>query len=1372
MNIFIAGTAHFCAVSGRSSVVKRQLPFDINKDKTTTDCLAIVQFRWEKRKTTTLTEDVIFGAPSLSGLQFPLLNTIYQPYPMRSIMGDLRCADPSDILDLLPLLYFSKVDLEDDLLNVSLPYDVAYMLRENLHFLTQLRQLNLLDLWSSVKSEESSCSGVNVSTMEYEAQNVAGKAKLFFRLLYHLLYTHASQPCFSQPCVDLLQLEPFEFELIAFMCSTVYGIPDFPILPAFVCGYISHANHTNFHLLKRLFRNIPFEWFTVWNWLIRLSEQLSLGVTVPEILHSCGTSSSADEPGFLFSLSTELDRNLLLHRIEGTIRSLLLVCPNYTRMVIERCLSIHCFPGLVVDALFFLDKSDDNSLLIYLKRMLLDSGTRTRSWISGYLKRQMGADGHLEMFSQYFIKSSASLIPNDPSIPLTNDVILKALLLLRVLAAMRGFVNYIFPPTLSSQLLTLLTHKTVDSERGSQYITYSLAFLIGLRSSLQVPQDVIVRTGSSSDIENQIVVWLQGLINRQTHVPPAGLSNEQHSIILNTPNNRPYAETLLLLAILFHTNQPGPITDLISNLLGLRIPSLGRTVNGWRKIFLQSVFTESMIASQVARVPITPLLNRSLSTHLPIQCALQLLKSHAFAKNKLEIKDWLVGQIRQSVRPMHPLLPDLVEAHIVHSFGTSSTPGCISEPSALISERELIAQIQNGAKYPLAQLCSPSLDMTCKDSTPPTDSTQVDFTAELLFLYYALYVYDYQIASRLLSNRHCLPGEAPCVYSDQLWDCIPITYLLRHARSNVTDYGPLYPRLLQLVTNHFPNLTVGELMIQDELLLDPIWCPQVKRFSAPAQQSVPDELTIDSTQLHCATNTINICSPTELDEAFEAVLTHIIPLCESGEDQRPSQAILTRTSVHHLIRLIQRLSQAVEQLSVDCLLPFGPVLGHQCPRLLLAANKHPLFTTNRRFVCRLEYLWCRLHLVMPRKLELLTVNALLDGVNSKKPSCSSLRCIRSVKKLTGADIRIDPVESLMNTVDRGVFRCPPVLRMFLRILESNLLASRSYWGHRLLERVVNLPASTGAPFGSVTNTVTLPSVQSGNNSESALDSSLPNLPTTTSFVNAAASARTIAPVSDEECEVLCSNMLLTQNATVVQLLLEHCLPRKEESTLRSQISVLREVQNIVCTYVHSMFIAEPALAEVIVWQTFPHSLLPISTQAIPSLHICLDSVLHVYRLSGDYAKMVFCLDLVSHLSLHYNIQSAFERAAFMIDSLFHLLSSVVCADDRPDLLQACLPAFLRLGGAFPSLAPVIVRLLLTVGTLISSVLPDEARDRLRLRTSDEKRPEPATWTAATYDLPLLDRSMLCLEHVMWTFDKLIHRCSAQRYLYYPPELTC
>ncbi|KAA3679546.1 uncharacterized protein DEA37_0008299, partial [Paragonimus westermani] len=170
----------------------------------------------------------------------------------------------------------------------------------------------------------------------------------------------------------------------------------------------------------------------------------------------------------------------------------------------------------------------------------------------------------------------------------------------------------------------------------------------------------------------------------------------------------------------------------------------------------------------------------------------------------------------------------------------------------------------------------------------------------------------------------------------------------------------------------------------------------------------------------------------------------------------------------------------------------------------------------------------------------------------------------------------------------------------------------------------------------------------------------------------------------------------------------------------SEVSVLREIRNILCTYIHYMFIAEPALAEVIVWQTYPRTLLPVSTQAIPSLHICLDNVINVFRLCGDYDKMVFCLDLVSHLSLHYNIQSALERAAFIIDSLFHLLTAVVCVDDRPDLLQACLPGLLRLGGAFPSLAPTISRLLLTVGALIASTLSANARTLLQLSSCLKK----------------------------------------------------
>ncbi|TPP64094.1 hypothetical protein FGIG_05812 [Fasciola gigantica] len=363
-------------------------------------------------------------------------------------------------------------------------------------------------------------------------------------------------------------------------------------------------------------------------------------------------------------------------------------------------------------------------------------------------------------------------------------------------------------------------------------------------------------------------------------------------------------------------------------------------------------------------------------------------------------------------------------------------------------------------------------------------------------------------------------------------------------------------------------------------------------------------------------------------------------------------------------------------------------------------------------------------------------------------------------------------------------RCPSLLRILLRILESSLLASRSHWTHRLVERIVIPPsagnrstttAGSASATSTTANSVTLthlPSVPVRTGAWSSVvtatngSDTLSEGPATAQSGNPQTTGTTL---SDEECERLCSTMLLTQNATVVHLLLEHCLPTEAERDRASEITVLREVRNIICTYIHYMFIAEPALADVIVWQTYPRSLLAVSAQAIPSLHICLDSVVNVFRLSGDYAKMIFCLDLVSHLSLHYNIQSALERAAFMIDSFYHILTAVVSTDERPDLFQACLPALVRLGEAFPSLAPVIVRLILAVGAQIGNILPEATRTTLRLSLLGDRDSDLIEWTDETLALPLRERSAICLRQAMITFDKIVRRSSAQRFLYYPPE---
>ncbi|KAJ8939398.1 hypothetical protein NQ314_011144 [Rhamnusium bicolor] len=49
---------------------------------------------------------------------------------------------------------------------------------------------------------------------------------------------------------------------------------------------------------------------------------------------------------------------------------------------------------------------------------------------------------------------------------------------------------------------------------------------------------------------------------------------------------------------------------------------------------------------------------------LPIHCIHQLLKSRAFAKHNVNIKNWIYKQICTSVSPLHPVLPMLVEVYV------------------------------------------------------------------------------------------------------------------------------------------------------------------------------------------------------------------------------------------------------------------------------------------------------------------------------------------------------------------------------------------------------------------------------------------------------------------------------------------------------------------------------------------------------------------------------------------------------------------------------------------------------------------------------------------------------------------------------------
>ncbi|CAH8511871.1 unnamed protein product [Schistosoma turkestanicum] len=1441
----------------------------------------------------------------------------------KSLTCDFDDIKSEEVLVLSPILYQSG-DLRQCVSELSMTPDRYHIISNLINILDSFRSLRLSVLWEETCSEYSlSYTSFPSLTLNYESQNALGRLKTLMLLIVHLCKDKPDSKCTSEGCCELIETEALETEVSIILCFIFHGLSNYHLLGKFFCGYLAHCNNPNHTILMRLAVNLPSDWWPIVHELWKLGKS----ITSKSCNHS-GDSQNKEWSQRLLDSDSDVGANLdpfsLSCRVQMVLFYLVKLNPRDAITVIENCIATRQFPGLVLDLLFGLI-NEDGYILNFLRRILLDSGRDIRFWMSSFLKLP-SSSWYLDKLSHHFINVTSSLTPRDSTIPLDDSMILTALTLLRVLAAFRGFVNYNFPPELSQKLLVLLTHRTIVSERGLQYISYSLAFMIGLRSSLAtvIPSDTngVMHNNScipvtTTDIEHTIVDWLQRLIDEQDIFNSLAQSSSSSLSYLRSFNQFPktssYIEPLLLLVILFHTNQPGPITELISNLLGLRIPSLGRTINGWRKLFFQTVFTENMIANQVARIPITPKLSRHLVGHLPTQCMLQLLKSHAFAKNKLHTKKWIIGQIRESVRPIHPLLPELLEAHVTHSFGSISnsslsmnndvpsiTPTTTNTPStayinlSLISEQELINEFTNSKSSSFIQFYAPGINLNSKIHHHHLyhSTKEHDFTPQLLFLYYALFVFDYQFNLRLSANRHRLPNEPSCVYSNKLWDIIPITYLLQYARSYLSDYRSLYPKLLQLVTNHFPQLTMGEMMIQDELLLDSIWrsehepilVPCMNKAEMSSSSSSSENITTIVTS-RIMTNPMNVIyqplishlsfNEEQLNQAFQKVISNL-----SLSIKEPSiwnNLFETCPLWKDLIYMINQLIQSIEVFGLDCLLNFGPILAEQCPRLLLLQGNDGFVGVNRKFVHSVELLWRRLHLIMPRRLELITMNGIRSSNNDSltantsimKTSTSTtnpfdlfieaISLINSKQKnLCSLDLFTDPVENVMGEVDRKVFRCPSLLRLFLRILESNLLASRSYWAHRLVDRVQSMrgttfPNSTGYNTQSTsvpTTMMMLSSINlaissnsgtsSSNSSISSMNIDLLNHDTSSLAINyskfvgsskltvtdlsqqqqassistftlttsSTSTTTTTAPltstntttsisstipseqmfneskvnsspqsmiaVNNEEYERLCTNMLLTQDSTIIQLLLEYCLPTEDEKKLESEISILREIRIIVCTFIHSLFIAQPVLAEIIVWQTYPRALIPISAQAIPSLHICLDTVIDVFRMSGDYSKMVFCLDLVSHLAQHYNIQATLDRAAFMIDALYHFLTVVVSVDERSNFLYECLSSLLRLGTAFPNLVPIIARLLLSVGLMISCTLSEDSQSRLRCQfealkaNSYSEINEIDNHMMTT--LTLSERNQICLLQTMSVLNRLVFQCSAQRHLYYSPRL--
>lgn len=252
------------------------------------------------------------------------------------------------------------------------------------------------------------------------------------------------------------------------------------------------------------------------------------------------------------------------------------------------------------------------------------------------------------------------------------------------------------------------------------------------------------------------------------------------------------------MAIHFHSNQFTNISDLVCTTLGMKILMRQNNTSRMKQIFIQEIFTEQVVAAHAAKVPVTTNLNGNIHGYLPIHCIHQLLKSRAFSKHKVVIKNWIYNQICNCSTPVHPVMPALIEV-FVNSIILSNSKFASEQP---LSEDEIKAIFQ---KSEIISRSSKRRDSKAMDVDEDDNTSRSNLTAQLLILYYVLYYEDQRLTNMLNIIQN---GRQVKSYSTEFLSELPIKYLLQHAQKNQNDFESLFSPLLRLFITHFPHLSL------------------------------------------------------------------------------------------------------------------------------------------------------------------------------------------------------------------------------------------------------------------------------------------------------------------------------------------------------------------------------------------------------------------------------------------------------------------------------------------------------------------------------------------------------------------------------------
>uniref|UniRef100_A0A669C1H1 Integrator complex subunit 2 n=1 Tax=Oreochromis niloticus TaxID=8128 RepID=A0A669C1H1_ORENI len=416
---------------------------------------------------------------------------------------------------------------------------------------------------------------------------------------------------------------------------------------------------------------------------------------------------------------------------------------NIRAMVVEEC---H-LPGLGVALTldYKPDAADEavSPLVSYVSGLLLGTNSKVRTWFSMFIRNgqqrkresssvlwQMRRQLLLELVA-ILPRSRSTHVPNDGDVEeeggsgysgLREEHVVKASALLRLYCALMGIAGLRPTDEEAEQLLQLMTSRPPATPAGVRFVSLSFCKLLAFPTLVSTPEQ-----------EQLMVMWLSWMIKEEEYFESAaGVSAS-------------FGEMLLLVAMYFHSNQLSSIIELVCSTLGMKIAIKPSSLSKMKTIFTQEIFTEQVVTAHAVRVAVTNNLSANITGFLPIHCIYQLLRSRAFTKHKVSIKDWIYRQLCETTTPIHTQLIPLIDAYInsILTPASKANPEATNQP---ITEQEILNVFQSSAG---------------QADGSRAGRQRYSITTQLLILYYILSYEENLLASTKQLAFQKLPSGSP-----------------------------------------------------------------------------------------------------------------------------------------------------------------------------------------------------------------------------------------------------------------------------------------------------------------------------------------------------------------------------------------------------------------------------------------------------------------------------------------------------------------------------------------------------------------------------------------------------------------------------------